>query len=141
MNNTGLGVLIKGLISNDETRSAVQGSLDKTISGVFITDDNLYINFTDNTALRIWDGGQSCCEHRYMVCDDDLTEYVGATLTNVISKPASFVDEDYDVHETMFIDFETTNGVFTIVNHNSHNGYYGGFYIEGEITDPWLPKF
>lgn len=141
MNNTGLGVLIKGMIGNDETRSAVQNSLDKTISGVFITDDNLYINFTDNTALRMWDGGQSCCEHRYMVCDDDLTEYVGAKLTNVISKPASFVDEYLDVHETMFIDFETTNGVFTIVNHNLHNGYYGGFYIEGEITEPWLPKF
>lgn len=137
----GLGVLIKGMIGDDETRIAVQNSLDKTISGVFITDDNLYINFTDDTALRIWDGGQSCCEHRYMVCDDDLTEYVGAKLTNVISKPASFVDEDYDVHETMFIDFETTNGVFTIVNHNFHNGYYGGFYIEGEITEPWLPKF
>jgi hypothetical protein len=138
---TGLGVLIKGMIGDDETRIAVQNSLDKTISGVFITDDNLYINFTDNTALRIWDGGQSCCEHRYMVCDDNLTEYVGAKLINVISKPASFVDEDYDVHETMFIDFETTNGVFTIVNHNSHNGWYGGFYIEGEITEPWLPKF
>lgn len=138
---TGLGVLIKGLVGNDETRSAIQNSLDKTISGVFITDDNLYINFTDDTALRIWDGGQSCCEHRYMVCDDDLTEYVGAKLTNVISKPASFVDEDYDVHETMFVDFETTNGVFTIVNHNLHNGWYGGFYIEGEITEPWLPKF
>lgn len=136
----GLGVLIKGLIGDDETRSAVQNSLDKTISGVFITDDNLYINFTDDTALRMWDGGQSCCEHRYMVCDDDLTDYVGAKLINVISKPASFVDEDYDVHETMFIDFETTNGVFTIVNHNSHNGYYGGFYVEGEITEPWLPK-
>ena len=141
MNNSGLGVLIKGLIGNDKTRTAVQGSLDKTISGVFITDDNLYINFTDDTALRMWDGGQSCCEHRYMVCDDNLTEYVGAKLTNVISKPASFVDEDYDVHETMFIDFETTNGIFTIVNHNSHNGYYGGFYVEGEITEPWLPKF
>ena len=111
------------------------------LAASFITDDNLYINFTDDTALRMWDGGQSCCEHRYMVCDDNLTEYVGAKLTNVISKPASFVDEDYDVHETMFIDFETTNGVFTIVNHNSHNGYYGGFYVEGEITEPWLPKF
>ena len=139
MNNPGL---IKGLIGNDETRTAVQGSLDKTISSVFITDDNLYINFTDNTALRIWDGGQSCCEHRYMVCDDDLTEYVGAKLTNVYSKPATFTDEDWGtVHETMFVDFETTNGVFTIVNHNSHNGYYGGFSVEGEITDPWLPKF
>jgi hypothetical protein len=134
--------LIKNLIGNDETRTAVQNSLNKTISGVFITDDNLYINFTDDTALRIWDSGHNCCEHRYMVCDDDLKEYVGAKLTNVYSKPATYIDDDWGSrHETMFVDFETTNGVFTIVNHNAHNGYYGGFHIEGEITDPWLPKF
>ena len=141
MNNPGLGVLIKGLIGDDDTRTAVQSSLDKTISGVFITDDNLYINFTDDTALRIWDGGQSCCEHRYMVCDDDLNDYIGAKLTNVYSKPATYTDDDWGSrHETMFVDFETTNGVFTIVNHNAHNGYYGGFNVEGEITEPWLSK-
>ena len=32
------------------------------------------------------------------------------------------------------LEFETTNGVFTIVNHNSHNGYYGGFWVEFETT-------
>ena len=139
MNNPGL---IKDLIGDDETRIAVQDSLNKTISGVFITDDNLYINFTDDTALRIWDSGQQCCEHRYMICDDDLNDYIGAKLTNVYSKPAIFTDDDWDNrHETMFVEFETTNGVFTIVNHNAHNGYYGGFRVEGEITEPWLPKF
>ena len=139
MNDPGL---IKDLISDDETRTAVQNSLNKTISGVFITDDNLYINFTDDTALRIWDSGQQCCEHRYMICDDDLNDYIGAKLTNVYSKPAIFTDDDWDNrHETMFVDFETTNGVFTIVNHNEHNGYYGGFRVEGEITESWLPKF
>jgi hypothetical protein len=143
MTNTGLGVMLRALsIGDDETRSAIQGSLDKTITSIYIEDDNLYINFTDNTALRVWDGGQSCCEHRYMVCDDDLNEYVGAKLTNVYSKPATYIDDDWGSrHETMFLDFETTNGVFTIVNHNSHNGYYGGFRVEGEITEPWLPKF
>ena len=143
MTNTGLGVMLRALsIGDDETRFAIQGSLDKTIASVCIEDDNLYINFTDDTALRIWDGGQSCCEHRYMVCDDNLKEYSGAKLTNVYAKPAEYIDDDYgDVHETMFLEFETTNGVFTIINHNSHNGYYGGFWIEGEITTPWIPKF
>ena len=104
MNNPGL---IKDLISDDETRIAIQDSLNKTISGVFITDDNLYINFDDNTALRIWDGGQSCCEHRYMVCDDELNDYIGAKLTNVYSKPVTFTDDDWGgKHETMFVDFE-----------------------------------
>lgn len=142
MTNTGLGVMLRALsIGSDKTRSAIQQSLDKTITSVLITDDNLYINFTDDTSLRIWDGGQSCCEHRYMVCDDDLKEYAGAKLTNVYAKPAEYTEDDYgDVHETMFLDFETTNGVFTIVNHNSHNGYYGGFWVEGEITEPWIPK-
>ena len=129
-------------IGDESTRDAIVNSLNKTITLVTIEDDNLYINFDDDTALRIWDGGQSCCKHRYMKCDDDLKDYVGAKLTNVYAKPAEYIDDDYgDVHETMFLEFETTNGVFTIVNHNSHNGYYGGFWIEGEITTPWIPKF
>jgi len=142
MNITGLGVMLRALsIGNDETRSAIQGSLDKTITNIYIEDDNLYINFTDNTALRVWDRGQSCCEHRYMVCDDDLKEYVGAKLTNVYAKPTTYTDDDWgNVYETMFLDFETTNGVFTIVNYNSHNGDYGGFWVEGEITTLWIPK-
>ena len=142
MTNTGLGVMLRALsIGNDKTRSAIQESLDKTITDVIIEDDNLYINFTDNTALRIWDGGQSCCEHRYMVCNDDLNEFAGVKLTNVYSKPVTFTKDDWGSrHETMFLDFETTNGVFTIVNHNSHNGYYGGFWVEGEITKDWITK-
>jgi hypothetical protein len=143
MKQPGLGVMVKALsIGDDETRSAIQGSLDKTITSVYIEDDNLYINFTDNTALRVWDGGQSCCEHRYMTCDDILEEYSGAKLINVKAKPATYsVDEEWgNSYETMFLEFETTNGVFTIVNHNSHNGWYGGFWVEAEVTDSWIPK-
>lgn len=129
-------------IGDESTKDAIVNSLNKTITLVTIEDDNLYINFDDDTALRIWDGGQSCCEHRYMKCDDDLKDYIGAKLTNVYAKPISISDsEDNYILESIFFDFETTNGVFTIVNHNYHNGFYGGFLIEGEITSPWIPKF
>jgi len=128
-------------IGNDRTVSAIKDSIGETITNIIIIDDNLFINFDNDTALRIWDGGQQCCEHRYMKCDDDLNDYIGTTLTNVYSKPATFTDDDWGgKHETMFVEFETTNGVFTIVNHNSHNGYYGGFNVEGEITEPWISK-
>ena len=129
-------------IGSDRTMSAIKDSIGETITNIIIIDDNLFINFDNDKALRVWDGGQQCCEHRYMKCDDDLNDYIGATLTNVYSKPAIFTDDDWGGrHEIVFIEFETTNGVFTIVNHNAHNGYYGGFYIEGEITEPWLSRF
>jgi hypothetical protein len=37
------------------------------------------------------------------------------------------------VHETQFLIVDTTKGSFTIVNHNEHNGYYGGF---GLVAQP-----
>src|SRR6187399_1748880 len=35
--------------------------------------DGLLIVFEGGRYLRLTDEGQSCCEHRYMTCDDDLS--------------------------------------------------------------------
>ena len=144
MRQPGLGVMVKAIsVGDEDTRQAILSSFNKTITNAVIIEDNLYINFDDNIALRVWDGGQSCCEHRYMTCDDNLEEYSGTKLINVQAKPATYtVDEEWgNSYETMFLEFETTNGVFTIVNHNSHNGYYGGFWVEAEVTDHWIPRY
>lgn len=79
--------------------------------------------------LVITDEGQSCCERRYITCDDDLPSYVGAKIVGMDVVPGPDVDAEYDVHEQMFVKIETTKGTLTLTTHNEHNGYYGGFAV------------
>lgn len=125
----GLGVLINTLGGNKETIEAIQSSLGKTIENITIVDDSLIFVFTDKTRLKLFDDGQSCCESRYMNTDDDLSEYSGSVLIDFELKNAPYVDGGWGVHEIQFLDVKTDKGIFTISNHNEHNGYYGGFWI------------
>jgi hypothetical protein len=134
MENLGLGVMIGILGGNEETVNSIKSSLNKTIENVELDGDDLVISLTDNTKLIIWDGGQSCCEHRYMTTDDDLSYFSGATLLNMELKTVEYKDMDYGDHEIQFLDIKTSEGVFTMVNHNEHNGYYGGFYIKAKLN-------
>lgn len=93
-------------------------------------DGALIIEFEDVGKLVIADRGRSCCEARYMTCDDDLNSFVGARIAHIDLEAGS--DEqngDYGYHEEAFLKVRTTNGDFTVVNHNVHNGYYGGFNV------------
>jgi hypothetical protein len=101
----------------------------KTIASVEMENDTLILHFTDKTNLSIWDGGQSCCEHRYMTCDDDLSSYDNAKLVSIKTESVNDVPDDYedDRHEIMFLRIYTDNGVIVCQTHNKHNGYYGGF--------------
>jgi len=91
--------------------------------------DALNFEFEDETKLKVWDGGQSCCENRYMATSDDLTEYSGAKLLDFELKNAPNVADEYGDHEVQFLDVKTDKGTFQMANHNEHNGYYGGFWI------------
>ncbi len=133
MGNLGMGVMLGILGGNEETVTSIQTSLNKTIEKVELDGDNLVISFTDNTTLEIWDGGQSCCESRYMTTDDDLSDFSGATLLDMELKSSEYKDDGWDVHEIQFLDVKTSEGVFTMVNHNEHNGYYGGFWIQAKL--------
>ena len=134
MEYLGLGVMIGILGGNEETVNSIKSSLNKTIENVELDGDDLVISLTDNTKLIIWDGGQSCCEHRYMTTDDDLSYFSGAALLNMELKTVEYKDMDYGDHEIQFLDIKTSEGVFTMVNHNEHNGYYGGFYIKAKLN-------
>lgn len=87
--------------------------------------------------LIIYDNGQSCCERRYITCDDELDSYVGAKIVGFEAVRGPDVeleaDEDGwvsgDAHEQMFVKLETTSGTITLTTHNEHNGYYGGFAL------------
>lgn len=94
--------------------------------------EGIRLTFEDGRQLFIYDDGQSCCEHRYMTFDDPLSELVGASFNDV---QESFCnnepDDDYgDAHEMVFLNIVTDRGVVQVVNHNKHNGYYGGFSIK-----------
>lgn len=108
-------------------------ALDEPITSVGVDDDVLCVRLPSGT-LRVWDNGQSCCESRYMTTDDDLPSFVGAKVVGleaVEGPDIPYEGESYgEVHEQMFVKLETTAGTITLVTHNEHNGYYGGFDVE-----------
>ena len=134
MENLGMGVMLGILGGNEETVNSIKSSLNKTIENVKLDGDDLTFLFTDNTKLTIWDGGQSCCESRYMTTDDNLSDFNGAVLLDLELKSADDIDNGWEVHEIQFLDVKTSNGVFTMVNHNEHIGYYGGFYVKAKLN-------
>jgi hypothetical protein len=100
----------------------------QTILAADIADDKLSLKLDGGKTIEIWDNGQSCCENRYMRTDDDLSSLVGNTLVRIEAKDGPDIgDNDYDVHEQVFVEVGTDKGFITIANHNEHNGYYGGF--------------
>lgn len=133
--NLGLGVMIQMLGgAREETARAVQNALGKRIAYVMLHADILLLMFADGTALRFWDGGQSCCESRWMTSDDvgEFDHYIGATFIGAdIAEGGESTDEASGyANETQFLNVRTTRGVIQAVTHNSHNGYYGGFSVE-----------
>lgn len=99
----------------------------KTIKAAEIKDDKFRIEFTDSVAIELWDDGQSCCEHRYMSTDDDVSSLIGKRLVKIEAKEHKEESADYEEHEMVFVEVAVEDGWITIVNHNEHNGYYGGF--------------
>ena len=136
MSELGLGVLINQLGGNEETVNAVTSSLNKEITSLSLNSNDLVILFTDNSKLVLWDDGQSCCEERYMNCDDDLTSSKGEILLGFELKDAPNIEEENDYgseHEVQFLEVKTNKSVYSFSNHNEHNGYYGGFSINAKL--------
>jgi len=90
-------------------------------------EDGCTIRFTDGSEITIFDEGQSCCETRWMTCDDELKEHIGGHLTGVEVLEGLKLMESEDEYECIFVRIETNAGSFTLCMHNKHNGYYGGF--------------
>jgi hypothetical protein len=134
MSQLGLSVMIHQLSNNVETVKAHNESIGKTIANAVLEDDELRLSFTDETGIRFWDSGQSCCESRYMRTDDDLDFLIGAKFLGAELKEApdeGFEDEfSEDVHEVQFLEIKTNLGSVVLSSHVEHNGYYGGFAIE-----------
>ena len=133
MSNLGMGVMIQMLSGNATSVSVFSESVGKVITALSLgEDDALHFTFEDGQRMKISDEGQSCCENRYMRTDDNLQDYVGATLLDAKMRSAPNVekaDEWSDEHEVEFLAVETSKGTFVMSSHNEHNGYYGGFAI------------
>jgi hypothetical protein len=115
---------------NPKNIAAFGQCIGKEISGLAMTnDDKLKFDFTDGAAMVLFDNGQSCCEDRYMTTDDELQDFVGATLLGAKAADYDEVPAGEDVHEIAFLHIATSKGVFTMQTHNKHNGCYGGFDV------------
>lgn len=136
MSHLGVGVMLGMFSDGGKTSEAVTKSVGKVISDIKLVNEfNLELTFVDNTTLRLWDNGQSCCEHRYMVAEDDLSYFIGSSFMTVEVVSANGIAESYNEHEIQFLNVTTSKGVFQMSSHNVHNGYYGGFNIVAELIE------
>lgn len=101
----------------------------KEIAKAEISERALQLTFSDSIYIEIFDGNQSCCEHRYMTTDDDVRDLIGHKLVRIEAKAGPGVGDCKGQHETCFVEVATDVGFITIVNHNEHNGDYSGFCL------------
>lgn len=135
MGQPGIGAMLHYLGGGSE--HSADEYYGKTIAAAELKDDCLRIGFGDGKTIEIWDNGQSCCEHRYMRTDDDVSSLVGGKLIRIEAKAAPDLPDEYGEHEQVFVEIATDKGFITIANHNEHNGCYGGFGLT--ITEPGEP--
>lgn len=134
MGQLGIGVIINALSGDAESVKAFSGAISKTIVTLSLgNDDALHFVFGDDSKIKLFDGGQSCCESRYMRTDDTLADFVGAKLLGAEIKEAPSIPDEYGDHDVEFLEVKTDKGVFTMASHNEHNGFYSGFSIRAAV--------
>jgi hypothetical protein len=90
---------------------------------------------TDQQTIRIGISNDAqCCENfGYVMSEDILTDFIGASLISISSVDEALNKVKIDTDEgdgdrstsCMFINFETSQGLLQFVAYNTHNGYYG----------------
>lgn len=106
------------------------------IRSIDMDEDSITLYFDGNHRITLSDEGQCCCERRYMTTDDDLQSLIGQRFVCWEVKDGPSDNDSYDEHDTQFLEIKTETGFVTLVNHNEHNGYYGGFDIVERYVDP-----
>lgn len=122
--------MIRMLGGNEETINALKGAIGKKITKAEWDGDYIKIWFSKDKGIQIWDGGQSCCEHRYITTDDNPAGLVGKKLTNIEIADAPDVEDGGECHEVQFLRIHAEDETVVFETHNEHNGYYGGFWIQ-----------
>ncbi len=84
--------------------------------------------------LVLIDNDQNCCEKwGYLSSFDDSKEFIGSDLLKIelvdecLNKTElkKIEDEKGDDVQAIFVNFETSKGLFQLTVYNAHNGYYG----------------
>ena len=94
-----------------------------------LDEEGLTLSLGNGKIIMLWDDQPICSERRYMSSDDDIQSLVGSTLTRVEARESPTDYDVWEVHETCFLEVGMNHGFITLVNHNEHNGYYGGFNV------------
>jgi hypothetical protein len=137
MSHPGVGAMLAMLGGNADSVAAFalgKGQVIRALKLVHDDPEGLVFDFENGYRMVLEDQGQSCCESRYLTCDDELAYHVGATLDDMEVREAAERAEraeetDYEVKEICFLIVTTSKGKFTVASHNDHNGYYGGFAL------------
>lgn len=89
-----------------------------------------FVVITDKQSIKLGiSNGQSCCENfGYFMTNDNLDDFIGATVLGV-----TIVDEYLNKEKlpelyeggAMFVNIETSAGTLQFTAYNEHNGYYG----------------
>ena len=151
--NPGMGVLAQMLAGDDETPRVLCKAQGKVVKTIVKAErerqcgemgEGIDITFEDGYRIVIYDAGQSYCEERYMVIEENLDDYIGMKFLGALVKEGKTEkDEEYcEVHEVQFLELQFDKCFLHIANHNEHNGCYGGFWIvareldaQGEVID------
>ncbi len=132
---------MKQHLYNPEEIALYENIIGKAITKVENDVESVSLWFND-IGIKLRDNGQSCCEHRFMSTDDNPQSMVGQELREIeIADGPNLNDESYSLlkgkdtasdepHDTQFLKIKTDQQTITFVNHNEHNGYYGGFSIQ-----------
>ncbi len=111
-------------------------SIGHIITGALLFDDKFHIDLNNDERLVLTLDRNSCCESRYLVCDDDIPSFVDAMLNGMWLKHAPDIVGSYgEVHECSFFEILTSKGSITLASHNEHNGYYGGTNLYATLYD------
>lgn len=123
---------IKHALNTGTYSKLSQLTVGLVVASIEMDNSILIVRFAGGAGLQFSDNGQSCCESRYMTTDDKLEDYIGAQFVGAELKHGPSLPGG-DAHDTAFLEIMTTKGALTIVNHNEHNGYYGGFNVEVDL--------
>lgn len=101
----------------------------------FVVERVSYTGFSIQTCAGYIDigiqKGQQCCEsYGYLTSLDNFNDFIGAQVLSVrvVDKAFNLTDlqsKDICADYCIFVNIETTKGLFQITVYNEHNGYYG----------------
>lgn len=133
IDGTGVGVLLHWL--GGGTPHSSEEYYGKRIKAARLvhasSPERFIIEFEGGPTIHIQDAGQSCCEERYLVLDDDPQVLVGGVLQEIRVKDGPNLPSKYsEEHESAFIEIQTDKSQIVLTTHVEHNGYYGGFALE-----------